>query len=334
MKQKRRNILYIGASGFIGTRLIDITKEEFSIKNLDKTESLFHPELTTIGDIRNIRDIHNIMRDVETVVLLAAEHRDDISPTTIYYDVNSKGTENVLKIMDEFGVKNIIFTSTVAIYGLNKKNPNEFCPPDPFNHYGKSKWEAEQLLKNWYKKDPKEKSLYIIRPTVVFGERNRGNVYALLKFIASGKFIMVGKGENIKSLAYVGNIAAFLKFLLKDSSTSYKIYNYADKPDFKISEIVDFVKKNLNMKCQSLYIPYWFGLLGGYTVDLLNRTRIKKIPISSIRIKKFCSTTQFDTKRLDGCGFKRPYTLAEGLEKTIKFELIDKINDGNYFYSE
>ena len=81
--------------------------------------------------------------------------------------------------MDKYDIKNLIFTSSVAIYGLNKNNPCENHPQDPFNHYGKSKWKAEQIIKKWYENDPKNKS--VVRPTVIFGERNRGNVYNLLK---------------------------------------------------------------------------------------------------------------------------------------------------------
>ena len=131
--------------------------------------------------------------------MLAAEHRDDISPKSLYYDVNVKGTKNVLKAMDNAGVKNLIFTSSVAIYGLNKINPDENHPVDPFNHYGKSKWEAELSIKKWYDNNPAGKSITIIRPTVIFGERNRGNVYNLLKQISSGKFLIIGT-VKIKNL--------------------------------------------------------------------------------------------------------------------------------------
>ena len=122
--------------------------------------------------------------------------------------------EKTLKAMEKNGVKRIVFYSSVAVYGLNKKNPNEEHPADPFNHYGKSKWQAEVVLQEWYKTHP-DWNINIIRPTVIFGERNRGNVYNLLKQIASGKFLMVGNGNNKKSMAYVGNIVAFTKFLME-----------------------------------------------------------------------------------------------------------------------
>ncbi len=206
-------ILIIGGSGFVGTRLLEILKDQ-SIENLDKNPSPYFNSQTIIGDITNENEIY-IPDNTRKVILLAAEHRDDVYPTSLYHKVNVEGTRNVLKKMDESNIKHLVFTSSVAVYGLNKKNPNENHPADPFNNYGKSKWEAEQVIKEWYKKNPKGKSVTIIRPTVIFGERNRGNVYNLLKQISSGKFLMVGKGQNKKSMAYVGNVVAFIKDRIK-----------------------------------------------------------------------------------------------------------------------
>ena len=169
----------IGGSGFVGTNLIDILGVE-KCSNLDKAQSLKYDSITTIGNICSKNDIY-IPDNIDSVVLLAAEHRDDITPTSLYYEVNVNGTKNVLSAMDKAGVKNLIFTSSVAIYGLNKDKPDENHTHDPFNHYGKSKWQAELMIKQWYEKDPENKSVTILRPTVIFGKKNRGNVYNLLK---------------------------------------------------------------------------------------------------------------------------------------------------------
>lgn len=326
-------ILFIGASGFVGTLLIDICKNEFDITNLDKQQSPFFPDLTTIGDIRNSDSIKN-MYGKETVVLLAAEHRDDVSPVSLYYEVNVQGTQNVLEAMDKANVKNIIFTSSVAIYGLNKQNPDEQHPADPFNHYGKSKWQAEEILRKWYNKDPNNRSLTIIRPTVIFGERNRGNVYNLLNQIASNHFLMVGKGTNYKSMAYVGNVAAFIKYQLENLKPGYRVYNYIDKPDMDMNDLVSVVEKSLNKKIPNIHFPYWLGMLGGYGFDILSKITGKKLAISSVRIKKFCATTRFDATKAHSCGFKAPYTLEEGLQRTLHYEFIDKDKDGITFRSE
>lgn len=323
--------LIIGGSGFVGSRLIsklDNTKCE----NLDKNKSPFYPKITTIGNITNFNEI-KISKSISSVVLLAAEHRDDVSPISLYYDVNVEGTKNVLKAMDLAGVKNLIFTSSVAVYGLNKINPDEDHAEDPFNHYGKSKWEAELVIKDWYENDPKNKSVTILRPTVIFGERNRGNVYNLLKQISSGRFIMIGKGVNKKSMAYVGNIVAFISNRLEASQDGYHVFNYADKPDFSMNELIQLIEKKINIKLTKLKIPYLFGMIGGYCFDIISLISRKKTSISSVRVKKFCATTQFNASKVHTV-FNPPFTLKEGLNRTLDNEFVNPKQDDILFFSE
>ena len=329
--KKLNKILIIGGSGFVGSALISKLNLE-SVINLDKKNSPFYSEITELGNILNITDI-KIDKQIKTVVLLAAEHRDDVSPTTLYYDVNVQGTKNVLQAMDNAGVKKFVFTSSVAIYGLNKNNPNEMHKEDPFNHYGQSKWEAELLIKEWYENDPINKSVTILRPTVIFGERNRGNVYNLLKQISSGKFIMIGNGQNKKSMAYVGNIVAFIKNRIDKSDLGYHVFNYADKPDFTMTELVSLIESKLSISISKFKIPYWIGMLGGYGFDFLGWFTRKNFFISSVRVKKFCATTKFDASKANS-NFEAPYTLEQGLNATLDFEFINPKEDEVLFYSE
>lgn len=324
-------ILTIGGSGFVGSFLIK-ELHNYKVGNLDKNLSPFFDNITVNGDIRNLDEI-KIHKGTKSVVLLAAEHRDDVSPTTLYYDVNVQGTKNVLQAMDNAGVKNIIFTSSVAIYGLNKTNPDENHPEDPFNHYGKSKWQAEQVIKEWYHNDPDGKSITIIRPTVIFGERNRGNVYNLLKQISSGKFMMIGKGQNKKSMAYVGNIVALIKDRLEKQKEGLHIFNYADKPDFSMSELVSVIESKMKISIPKLRIPYFLGMLVGYMFDCFSFITRKKLSISSVRIKKFCATTQFNSSKVHST-FKSPYSLKQGLDKTLEHEFINEKKDDVLFFSE
>lgn len=314
-----RHIALVGASGFIGSRLIDLIGKE-NCCNIDKNPSEKYNDITSIRDIREI-NLEPVLPDtVETVILLAAEHRDDVSPISLYYEVNVNGTLHVLDAMDKKGITDIIFISSAAVYGLNKKNPDELFPPDPFSHYGKSKWQAEKLLREWQQKDPPNKSLTIIRPTVAFGEKNQGNVHNLLRQIASGKFLMIGRGENRKSMAYVGNVAAFIKFCLETKKPGLRVLNYTDQPDLTMNELVLQAEESLNRKLPSLRLPYWLGMTGGLCFDILSRVTGKKFPISSVRIKKFCATTQFDASLAHSIGFEAPFTLAEGLDRTLKSE--------------
>lgn len=328
-------ITLLGASGFVGTRLIDLLKQSpYELQNIDKQVSQFHNEVTTIANVLDKEQITRILKGSDLVVLLAAEHRDDVSPTSLYYNVNVGGMRNTLEAMEANGVKRLIFTSSVAVYGLDKSNPDENHPADPFNHYGKSKWQAELVLQEWHWAHP-DWNINILRPTVIFGERNRGNVYNLLRQISSGKFLMVGDGENKKSMAYVGNIVAFIQFLIEEKRKGYQVYNYIDKPDFTMNELVNHVGRVLNKHIPSTHFPYWLGMSGGFIFDLLAKLTGKKLPISSVRVKKFCATTQFDATKVHASGFKAPYTLGKGLERTLTYEFLENSEkDDKTFVSE
>ena len=269
----------------------------------------------------------------DLVVLLAAQHRDDVSPVSLYYETNVGGMKATLNAMEKNGIKRLVFFSSVAVYGLNKINPNEGHSADPFNHYGKSKWQAEQALQEWYKTHP-DWNIDIIRPTVIFGERNRGNVYNLLKQISSGKFFMVGNGNNVKSMAYVGNIVAFVKFMIDNVKDGYNVFNYIDKPDMTMNELIPLVGNVLKKNVPAIHFPYWLGMLGGYCFDVLAFVTRKKLTISSVRVKKFCATTKFDSSKAMKSGFIPPYTLAEGLSRTLEFEFVHPRTDAIEFESE
>jgi hypothetical protein len=97
--------------------------------------------------------------------------------------------------------------------------------------------------------------------------------------------------------------------------------------------LVAEVRRILGKSGKLFHWPYWIGLAGGLCFDLLAKILHKKLPISSIRVKKFCANTMFDSVNIKATGFKPPISLAKGLERTIKFEFIDKIAD-HVFYTE
>lgn len=326
-------ITLIGASGFVGSRLMNLLKESsYELLNIDKQQSRFFPEITVIANVLDQESLDRLLAGTDLVVLLAAEHRDDVTPTSLYYDVNVGGMRNTLSAMEKNGVKRLVFFSSVAIYGMNKPNPDEDFPADPFNHYGKSKWQAEQVLQAWYPAHP-DWNINILRPTVIFGERNRGNVYNLLHQIAGGRFLMVGKGDNVKSMAYVGNVVAFVKHLIENQTEGYNVFNYVDKPDFSMNELIPLVSRVLGRKIPMIHFPYWLGMAGGYCFDALAFVLRKKLSVSSIRVKKFCSTTQFASVKAHE-HFQAPYTLADGLSRTLEYEFLHPAQDDVIFYSE
>lgn len=332
MSGKKNRLTVVGGSGFIGTRLCKrLEKSGIEFEIVDKKVGNSFPNRTMAADVRDVKSLQNAIHG-NVLINLAAEHRDDVSPKTLYDDVNVDGARKVCQVAEEKGINSIIFTSTVAVYGFAEVGTDESGKINYFNDYGRTKYEAELVYKAWQEKAPATRSLTIVRPTVVFGEQNRGNVFNLLKQIESGRFMMIGNGENLKSMAYVENIAAFLQFAL-GFGPGVHTYNYIDKPDFDMNTLVSLVNNSLGRGSRvGLRMPYWLGYSAGKVLDLAAKISGKTFPISSIRVKKFCSDTCFNTS-VDSIGFVRPISLQEGLHNTIKSEFIDKV-EGELFYSE
>ena len=326
-------IKIIGGSGFIGTRLskrLNKNNSEFLI--VDKVMSKTFENICSIADVRDTGSLSKVLNSNDIIINLAAEHRDDVSPKTLYDDVNVQGARNVCEVAEQKGISTIIFTSSVAVYGFAPLGTKEDGKINYFNDYGRTKCEAELVYKAWQEKDLEKRKLVIVRPTVVFGEQNRGNVYNLLKQIASGKFMMIGDGTNRKSMAYVENVAAFLEYSLKFENGVH-IYNYIDKPDFDMNTLVKNVNRTLGKDEKvGFRMPFAIGYSIGKIFDLVALITDKKFTVSSIRIKKFCSDSMFDTS-IEESGFIRPVKLEDGLANTIKYEFVDKTQD-EVFYTE
>jgi nucleoside-diphosphate-sugar epimerase len=316
------NILVTGGSGFIGTNLTtELLKEGHKVTIYDKLKSQTYPDLCIVGDIRDKEKLTSSMRGVDAVYHLAAEHRDNVRPRSLYYEVNVGGAENIVYALKKNGVNRLIYTSTVAVYGLNSGEHSEDSPIKPFNDYGWSKYKSEQVFEKWVSTDY-TKCLAIVRLSVIFGEGNRGNVYNLLSQIVSDRFIMVGNGKNKKSMGYIDNLSQFLITLL-ESTPGRHLYNYADKPDLNMEEFVRLALNALGKKTDlNFRIPYAVGLLGGYVFDFLAKVTGKTYPISAIRIKKFCADTQISAEQLRETGFTAPYLLTDGLQRMISREFL------------
>ena len=325
-------IAIVGGAGFLGTRL-------YSRLRATKVESRIF-DLGTPNDSSNfshldVEDIYSDsqLKNVGAIINLAAVHRDDIRPLSRYDDVNVQGAVNVCDAARKHGINKILFTSSVAIYGFAPADTDESGQPGYFNDYGRTKYLAEQVYKEWQAEDPENRILVIVRPTVIFGEGNRGNVYNLLKQIALGRFVMFGNGKNRKSMAYVENVAAFLEFSLL-FKPGLHIYNYIDKPDLDMNTLVSEARKTLfGKKNVGLRLPAFLGMAIGYFADVVAKVTGKTLPVSSIRVKKFMGTTQFASS-VSETGFVPPISLEEGLARTLRYEFLEDNSDKQTFETE
>lgn len=302
-------IAVTGSSGFIGARLVEkLTKDGHQVVPVDTASE-------TPVDIMDRMALANACAGCDAIYHLAAAHRDDIFPRSLYYEINGGGTKNVIDAARANGIEKIIFTSTFAVYGLDSGTPDEITPPAPFNDYGRSKLEAEQHLKLWAK-NTEGASLTIVRPVVVFGEGNKGNVNTLIDQIDRGRFMMIGNGTNKKSMAYVGNVVDFLAHTLNEKPGTH-LYNYADKPDFDMTELVDIICTRLNKPKTPFHLPFALGLSAGFVFDGIARITRRNLPISSVRVRKFCADTTCTADKCRDAGFTPQYTLKDGIERMI-----------------
>lgn len=318
-----RPIALIGGAGFIGTALArHMAREGQAFVIVDLMPSAAFPSQSRIADIQDKNALATALRDVSAVVHLAAEHRDDVRPLSRYTDVNVNGTRNICEICAAQGIETIIFTSSVALYGLDAGTQaggsRETDPPAPFNAYGQSKWEAEQILQQWAQQNPR-RSLAAVRLVATFGPGNRGNIYTLMQQIARGRFVMIGDGRNCKSIAYVENVAAFLAWTLRLGAGSH-LYNYADKPDLSTAALVRRIRVALGLTGGGPCLPYALGLAGGYVFDAAARVTRRNFPISVIRVRKFCASTVVNADKARAHGFVAQNTLEQGIDAMIAAE--------------
>ena len=314
-------VIVTGGSGFIGGNLVSaLLAQDQDVLIYDKGHSKEYPDICLNHDILDRDALEASLKNIDVVYHLAAEHADNVYPASLYYDVNVGGAEKLVMAAEKQCVKKIIFTSTAALYGFNTGVPDEDSPVIPFNDYGKSKYDAEKIIQNWAEKDRKRCAV-IVRPVAIFGAGCKGNVYNMLNLIKAKKFIMVGDGKHKKSMGYVENIVTFLATLIEHKQ-GFHIYNYADKPDMTAREIISHALKIFGWPDSIPRIPVWLGLAGGICFDALGKFSGRDYPISSIRVKKFCTETQVSTLKLEKTGFRAPFTIHEGLKRMIEAEFM------------
>ena len=316
-------VVVVGGSGFIGTRLcarLQAAGRPFAI--IDRNVSAAYPNESSVEELGS-PTLAEAVAPGAAIVNLAAEHRDDVRPTSRYEEVNVGGARHVCAAAERNHVRVIVFSSSVAVYGDAAAGTDERASPKPASPYGRSKLAAEQVYRQWQAEDPARRTLVVVRPAAVFGEGGRGNVNLLLSQVAASRFVMVGAGRNVKSLAYVENVAAFIEFALS-FAPGVHVYNYVDKPDLAVDELIGFVRGEAGKTPRvRLRVPYAAAYLVGGLFDVARSLSKRPFPISAQRVRKFAATSQFGTA-VGQTGFVPPVPLRDGLAATVRHVLAER----------
>lgn len=319
-------VLVIGSSGFIGSHLTEkLSDQGYCVVGFDvkPQHAPFGTSRFVAGDVRSEEDLRRAMEGVDIVVNLAAVHFDYGHEPEEYFETNEGGMKAIVAAMASAGVNKIVFTSSIAVYGDRMDEPDEDSEPAPATPYGASKLAAEQVLKAWLTEDS-ARSAVVIRPCAVYGERNIANMMNLIRQVYSGFFVMFGAGNNVKATAYVGNLVDAICHQIPLISPGLKLYNYADKPDMTVRDVVSTIRTALGRSPNAMSMPLWLGILAAVPFDLVTRVTGKNLPVSIARVKKLAQPTQVAAQRIRDTGFEQQVESRVGLTRMVKHFLESK----------
>jgi GlcNAc-P-P-Und epimerase len=322
-------VLVTGGSGFIGSYFVErLADEGHELVILDLVDPpAWYPAHEYVrGDVRDPIAVGRALRGCQRVVHLAAAHHDFGIEHDTYYSVNERGSGVLCDAMDEAGVRDVTFYSTVAVYGDAPEPHHEEAPTEPNSPYGGSKLKGEAVFRAWTARGEGRRCL-VVRPTVTFGARNFANMYSLIRQVHSGRYMEFGPGENIKSLSYVENIVDATLFLLakpEGELAPFEVFNYIDKPDLTSRQITHAVYRSLGKKPPGFVLPLWVGLVLALPFDVVIALTGKNLPISSARLKKLYSVqTKFEADKLREAGYTPKVPLTEGIERMVRWYLTE-----------
>jgi nucleoside-diphosphate-sugar epimerase len=265
--------------------------------------------------VRDTAGLRAAFEGMDLVYNLAAAHGLNTHAPEVYHQINVEGARSVCDAASACGVQRLIFTSTADVYG---EGPlfDESTPTRPLADYGRTKVESEAVYRNWAEQTP-DRSLVIVRPTVVFGPGGEGAADRFIRHVAGPDFTHYGEAGNRRSMAYVDNLAEFLAFTA-DRMNGIRTFNYADVPDLTVAEIVSIVRSAVGLAPAPRR-----SLAGAYaaTVGASLKARLvggPRPPSSTMRgmIRKLSLERRLDASRAHATGFTPPVPLREALAIT------------------
>lgn len=313
-------ILLTGCSGYIGRNMVPFLKQKgFSVVGLDRKPYPLHNLDEFIqSDLRDDMFLKRIPEGVDTICHLAAAKDDWGLSHEEYFSDNVAATRKLLDVGVARGIKNWLFYSSVAVLGPSSDALSEAAPLAPQGAYGESKAEGEKLFRQLAEREPSAR-ITILRPSVVFGPDNppNTNLYRLIDSIHRNRFVMVGKGDAIKTTSYIENLVAATLFLIERMSEGVQTLIYVDEPKLSTADMVDQIYKLLQKHPSKWSVPLGIAAPLAHIADVAAALTRRDLAITAARIKKFCRPTNFDATMLRNLGFEQPVPIEEALRRTV-----------------
>ncbi|MDR1556376.1 MAG: NAD-dependent epimerase/dehydratase family protein [Tannerellaceae bacterium] len=307
------NYLIFGGSGFIGTHTVNAIREsnpEAVIYNLDIEENNHGGKSVYVSCNVEKEIAADIPVSPDDVILnLAAKLRTPGHPVHEYFETNIRGAENVCAFAERHGIRTIVFTSTMSVYGASEELKKETTLPMPSVPYGISKLAAEKIHLIWQAGDAGRR-LIILRPAVVFGKGENGNFTRLYRGIRSYSFFYAGRRDTLKACIYVKDLVYFMLYRLEHCTAHSELFNCAYAPAFSVEQIVETMKKVTGMKRHIFRINGTLLILAATIIRSLGGTGLG---IHPARVKKLMVSTNICGKKMAASGYRFRYTFEEAV---------------------
>ena len=324
------NYIITGGTGFIGTHLTNLILAEHpeaKVWNLDIVKpgtanpvvKNYKPAVRdgeTLGSMYVECDIRKPIGKLpfeptseDVIFNFAAVHRTPGHEDREYFETNIQGAENVCAFAGKYGIKKMVFTSSIAPYGASEELKNEDTLPTPNTAYGISKLVAEKIHMAW-QAGGADRQLLIVRPGVVFGKGENGNFSRLYWGIKKHTFCYPGRKDTIKACVYVKELVRFILWNIEERQTPFDIFNCTFEPAYTIEQIVKAMKKVTGLTQFVPYIPNTIIMPAAACVGMMG----SPMGICPARVKKLQISTNICGKKMASSGYKFKYTFEEALE--------------------
>ena len=328
------NVIIFGGTGFFGLFMAIRLSEEnkynkiFLYDHEEIDEKDFSYRIKKYNSIKNIVFIKGCVKNeiidfdgddnISLIINLAAIHREPGHKNWEYYETNLKGATNITFWADKIGCDHIIFSSSISPYGLSEDLRDENSLTVPTSPYGGSKLVAEKIHQTWQSANRDRKKLIIVRPGVIFGPSEGGNVSRLIKAIKGNYFFYMGNHNTRKAGIYIKELTNFVVWLYEDQSImknkNFILANATMNPGPSVSEYVESIKKILKKEIFILSVPFGVMLTLSRILDLFLSVFNINHPFSPVRIKKLVNSNNVISSYAKENNYSYIYDLDSALE--------------------
>lgn len=288
------SIFLTGSSGFVGRNFISYFNNSYKIRTYQRESNISISEEIVVHFAGKAHDLKKTANSKE------------------YYEVNTKLTKDVFDSFLNSNAKVFIILSSVkAVADVVDGVLTEDHFPNPKTHYGKSKLLAEKYITS--KINIKNKRIYILRPCMIHGPGNKGNLNLLYKLVSMKFPWLLGAFENQRSFCSIDNLLFVIRELIQNESISPGIYNIADDVSLSTNEVIRLISKSTNSN------PLIWRVSKRLIKNIAKLGDIINLPLNSERLKKITESYVVSNKKIiNAIGKELPIGSEKGLLETFK----------------